>query len=188
MFSIRKMENKDLEIVLSWRNKDEIRLNMINDSIITMEEHSKWFDKMKNKSDFEFLIFSISDIPIGIVNFSKITNQDCDWGFYIGVDKARKGLGTVMAYHAIEYIFTKYKINKINSEVIEFNENSLKYHKSLGFKENGLADMEIKRFSNKYKVLKFYLEIRDWNERKNIIKEKISKIEGVLNNAETLLG
>lgn len=49
MFSIRRMERKDLEIVLSWRNRDEIRLNMINDSIIKIEEHLKWFNKIKGK-------------------------------------------------------------------------------------------------------------------------------------------
>ena len=183
------MEHKDLEIVLSWRNRDEIRLNMINDSIIKIEEHLKWFNKIKEQKNLEFLIFSINDVPVGIVNFSNITDHCCDWGFYIGAKKSPKGSGTVMAYYAIEYVFKKYNLlHNINSEVIAFNDASINFHKSLGFKEFGLANFKIERFGNSHKVFKFYLEINDWNLRKNVIKEKIDKIEGVLNNSSTFLG
>ena len=188
MFSIRKMENKDLEIVLSWRNRDEIRLNMINDNIIKFEEHQKWFNRITNQKNVEFLIFSINNVPVGIVNFSNISSDCCDWGFYIGAEKTLKGSGSAMAYYAIEYIFKKYTLTKINSEVIEFNDASIYFHKSLGFEEDGLADFEIERFGNSHNVFKFHLEINDWNLRKNVIKEKIDKIEGVLNNASTFLG
>ena len=189
MFSIRRMEREDLEIVLSWRNRDEIRLNMINDSIIKIEEHLKWFNKIKEQKNLEFLIFSVNNVPVGIVNFYNITDHCCDWGFYIGAEKSPKGSGTVMAYYAIEYILKKYTLlHNINSEVIAFNDASIHFHKNLGFKEVGLANFKIERFGKNHKVFKFNLEINDWNLRKNVIKEKIDKIEGVLNNASTFLG
>ena len=70
------MERKDLEIVLSWRNRDEIRLNMINDSIIKIEEHLKWFNKIKEQKNLEFLIFSVNNVPVGIVNFYNMPDLD----------------------------------------------------------------------------------------------------------------
>ncbi len=189
MFSIRRMEREDLEIVLSWCNRDELRLNMINDSIIKIEEHLKWFNKIKKQKNLEFLIFSVNNLPVGIVNFYNITDHCCDWGFYIGAEKSPKGSGTVMAYYAIEYILKKYTLlHNINSEVIAFNDASIHFHKNLGFKEVGLANFKIERFGKNHKVFKFNLEINDWNLRKNVIKEKIDKIEGVLNNASTFLG
>ncbi|MCG6174530.1 UDP-4-amino-4,6-dideoxy-N-acetyl-beta-L-altrosamine N-acetyltransferase, partial [Anoxybacillus sp. LAT_31] len=44
---LEDMNSSHLEMVLSWRNQEHIRSVMFHDQIISLEEHRKWFDRVK---------------------------------------------------------------------------------------------------------------------------------------------
>lgn len=116
--SLRFLEEKDLELVLKWRNSDRVRKNMLNDKIITLEEHKNWFRKISKRDTDYYFMFLIDDIPIGLVCFYDIDyqNKTCFWGAYTGDSSASKGSGTAMSYLGIKYVFDALKIRKISSE------------------------------------------------------------------------
>ncbi|MCM3654510.1 UDP-2,4-diacetamido-2,4,6-trideoxy-beta-L-altropyranose hydrolase [Metabacillus litoralis] len=138
-YTLQDMKEDNLELVLKWRNSKTIRSSMYTDHIITMTEHKEWFKKLANDDSTIVKIFLSESKPLGLVNISKIDkkNNKCYWGFYIGEQDAPLGSGTIMGILALEFIFEKLGIRKICSEILEYNNASLRYHKKLGFIEEG---------------------------------------------------
>ena len=141
------MTENDLPIVLAWRNCDRIRQMMYTNHFISLEEHLNWFAKASIRDNEKHLIFEYYDRPSGVVNVTDInrSHRRCNWGFYIGDEKAPRGSATVMGTLALEFMFESVAINKIVGEVFAFNEASLKYHLRLGFVEEGRLSQHIAR-------------------------------------------
>jgi len=133
------MQEIDLDRVLQWRNSDRIRWNMFSDHIISEEEHRLWFKQLIKEQNV-YLVFQFNDRPAGLVYFTDIDrhNNKCFWGFYLGETGLPKGTGLLMGYLGLEFVFNDLKIRKLCSEVFAFNSTSIKYHKKLGFVEEGL--------------------------------------------------
>jgi UDP-4-amino-4,6-dideoxy-N-acetyl-beta-L-altrosamine N-acetyltransferase len=140
---VRLITEDDLPMVLAWRNSERIRNSSFGDHIISMQEHRNWFKSLDNHKKVG-LIFELYGKPAGAVNFSGIDRHDnkCSWGFYLGEPGLPKGSGLLMGYHALDYLFNELKIRKLNSQVLAYNEGSIKYHKKLGFVEEGLLVQE----------------------------------------------
>lgn len=138
--SLRKIEEKDLELILSWRNHPIIRQSMFQQDTITIEAHRAWFHRESEKSDACWLIYSNeSDTPSGVIYCTNIDtkNRHGFWGFYTAPD-APKGTGTAMCKEAINYFFDALELKKINAEVIESNQRSHSFHKKMGFNVEGV--------------------------------------------------
>lgn len=174
IFRLENISETDLELVLKWRNTEAIRKCMVNDQIISWEDHCKWFENLCNKSDREFLIFSINGEKTGVVSFVDIDldNKKCHWGFYIGNVKAPHGAGSIMAYHALNYIFGKYGLHNINSEVFQFNKTSLIFHEKLRFKKMGVLEDELLREDHYQNLVLYSLFRDDWENSRECIYEK----------------
>ena len=54
-YSICPIEERDLELLLNWRNSERIHSLMLTDHKITWEEHCNWFKKYLNMSQKEIL-------------------------------------------------------------------------------------------------------------------------------------
>lgn len=143
---LRPITNDDLKLIFNWRNKPEIREYMFNNALIEWNTHLKWFDSLKSNTENDIKIFIEDSKPRGIVQFSKISkyHQTAEWGFYIG-DSYRKGLGTLLAYHALNYIFNDLDIRKLSAQVLSTNEKSLRFHKKIGFIQEGVLRRQIIR-------------------------------------------
>jgi len=138
-FRLRPMAESDLQTVLKWRNSEHVRNNMFTDHIISPEEHRAWFEKVSNEKRSLHLIFEYLGRPIGVVNIDQIyrlTNK-CVWGFYLGERDLPKGCGSAMGFFALEYLFDRLGFRKVIGEVFTFNADSMRFHKRLGFIEEG---------------------------------------------------
>jgi len=179
MFKLMPIDEKTLKLILQWRNEKRIREYMINDAMITWQEHLNWFENLKTRNDREIFVFLVNHRPVGIVSFIDIDriHHHCHWGFYIGEEHVPKGCGTMMAYYALSYAFEEYKIHKINSEVIDFNFKSINYHKSLGFEQNGKMLDELFRDGKYVDLILFTLFKEKWDQvKKNIYRKGLAKI------------
>jgi UDP-4-amino-4,6-dideoxy-N-acetyl-beta-L-altrosamine N-acetyltransferase len=134
-----------LEIVLEWRNQDFIRRVMYYDKVITLDEHKTWFERISKSDNSITKVFLFNGIPYGVINITNIDrkNQKCDWGFYIGVKNAPKGLGTLMGELALDYMFNNLKVRKVCAEVLGFNQKSINFHQKLGFEQEGILKKHI---------------------------------------------
>ncbi|RCW77358.1 UDP-4-amino-4,6-dideoxy-N-acetyl-beta-L-altrosamine N-acetyltransferase [Saliterribacillus persicus] len=169
---LRPVTKDDLEIILTWRNKPEIRNLMFNDREIEWENHLKWFESLTNKETDVIKLFVESNEPRGVVQLNKIDklHGTAEWGFYIG-DAYRKGLGTLLAYHALNYIFDELKIRKLSAQVLDLNEKSLEFHRKLGFKQEGILQEQIWRNDRYIDVFLFAQFNYHWNQNKSRLAE-----------------
>jgi len=177
-FYLRNATFEDLSMILKWRNKTEVRNMMFNSNIIEMDEHVKWFKKVNmSGSSAETKIFFYDGIPYGVVNIYEIdsNNGTCRWSFYIGEEGAPAGLGKVLSFFAINYIFNDLKLQKLYAEVIEYNKKSYFLHKKLGFKQEGFLEAQKIKDGESINVYLFGLLKSSWHIRFKEINEIIKR-------------
>ncbi|WDV45732.1 UDP-4-amino-4,6-dideoxy-N-acetyl-beta-L-altrosamine N-acetyltransferase [Clostridiaceae bacterium M8S5] len=174
-YKLVEVNNQYESLILRWRNLEHIRINMYRDTLIEEKEHREWLDKIKNKKNILARLMLYENKPIGFVNFVDIDdkNNKAHWGFYIGDKEAPRGSGTVMGLLALDLIFLEHGLRKLCSEVLGFNNTSVKYHEKLGFKKEGRLKKQIYRRNRYIDVVLMGLFKEDWIERRKIILEKV---------------
>ncbi|QSB47880.1 UDP-4-amino-4,6-dideoxy-N-acetyl-beta-L-altrosamine N-acetyltransferase [Parageobacillus toebii] len=172
---LKDINSSHLEMVLNWRNQEHVRSAMFHDRVISLEEHKKWFDRVKKDQTTIVKVFYLDNVPIGVVNFTNIDfdNGKCFWGFYIGDQSAPKGLGTLMGYLAINFIFEEVNIRKLCAEIIQSNERSIRYHERLGFRKEGVLKEHVLKNNQYADVILMALFHKQWKEQKSKIQHMV---------------
>lgn len=170
--SLKNIEEKDLELILQWRNQDHIRKVMFNSNIITMEQHINWYKNLKQKENSLSKIFYFDDIPYGVLNITNINklNNTCEWGFYIGDSKTPHGMGTVLGYASLNYLFDVLNLRKVCGEVIENNKKSRNFHEKLGFKNDGILRKHIFKENDYADIYIYSIFDKEWEVQSKNIK------------------
>lgn len=173
--SLDLLEERHLPLMLEWRNSDRVRKNMLNDKIITFDEHQNWFKRMSQTGTNYYFIFSINEKPTGVVCFYDIDhpNMISNWGAYIGDANAPKGSGTAMGYLGLSYAFETLKIRKISSERLATNTISTKYTNKFGAKEEGVFKKHLLRDGVYIDIIRIGLFREDWLKQKDTLKETL---------------
>lgn len=168
---LRDITDKDLSLILRWRNSEHVRKFMFNDKLIEPEQHFNWFNSTLSNRRVCYKMFEFRGIPSGLVYFTDIDENlgTCQWGFYLGEEGLPKGTGLKMGVIALDYAFGQFNLNKIFGEVISFNKVSRQFHKKLGFSEAGCRLEQIFRNENYYEVYIFEITKNDWYS----IREKL---------------
>jgi len=171
---LRPVEERDLELLLAWRNSERIRSNMYTDHVITREEHLRWFERLQSEQLALSLVFEISGKPVGIVNVSRMdrVNNTCHWGFYLGETDAPRGCGTIMGILGLEYLFEKLNIRKVIGEAFAFNQASIAFHEKLGFSREGHFRRHVLKNGDYQDVLVFGLFADQWPTLKPELERK----------------
>jgi UDP-4-amino-4,6-dideoxy-N-acetyl-beta-L-altrosamine N-acetyltransferase len=175
-YRMRPMEEKDLERVLEWRNSDRVRQNSLTDQLIALEEHRKWFARIKDGTRDQFFVFEYLKRPLGVISFNLIdrTSEKCSWGFYLGETDGPPMAGIVMEYMALEYAFEELNMRKLYGEVLAFNSRVIKLHQLFGFKEEGRLIKHVIK-NGKYEDLVLIAIFQEsWEEKRILIKNLIN--------------
>lgn len=172
-YRLRPVEEADLEKMLEWRNSDRIRAVMFTDRIITMDEHREWFERLNKEKNAVCKIFEFQGRTVGVVNIVQIDryNNKCSWGFYLGEVDVPRGTGTVMGFLALEHIFEVMGIHKLFAEALAFNTQSIKFHKKLGFIEEGRFAKHVLKNGNYEDVIAMALFNEEWMKFKGQLKK-----------------
>ncbi len=134
---VREMQTNDLEMVLHWRNHDQVRLHMFNPEKIEMSQHALWFQKASADKSRHLLIFEENAKPTGFVHLHKLNEGGVmDWGFYKNPD-APQGIGKRFGRTVLDYAFIKAGAYKVCGQVIATNIASVIFHSRLGFVREG---------------------------------------------------
>lgn len=181
-FNLRPIEERDLDLVLGWRNSDRVRTNMYTDHIITPDEHRSWYERTRQTEFPQTLIFEYRGIPAGLKSFTQVdrSNSRCYWGFYLGKSELPRGCGTAMGFLALEYIFEQQNFHKVCAEAFVFNEGSVKYHTRLGFVQEGRFAQHVLKRGRYEDILSFAIFRDDWLSEKSELATRVFH-EGVRN-------
>lgn len=159
---VRPMTRDDLEQVLAWRNHIDVRRYMYSQHEISLDEHASWFERASLDSKRNLLMFERDRVPLGFVNLHQIAAGGvADWGFYVAPE-APRGTGRHLGKTALQYAFDPLGLHKVCGQALEYNERSIRFHKSLGFRQEGfLREQHFDGFAY-FNVMCFGLLAAEW--------------------------
>jgi len=175
------MAKQDLQLkVREWRNHPEIRKNMYTDNIISLTQHKKWLSTLINNKTTKVYIAYNNNDAIGIVSINNINeiHKNADWAFYLNPEfLTTKGLGSLMEYHFLNYIFEAFEIEKLNCEVLASNPSVIKLHKKFGFIEEGIRRKNIVKNNIRVDVHLLGIFKEEWEQIRNKFVKIIERLE-----------
>jgi len=143
---LRPVKRSDISYFLKWFNDPEVIQYLCLYLPMTEMAEEKYIEELgttRAKSDVRFVIEVIEGVstkPIGNCGLHEICPKDrnANFGIVIGEkDYWGKGYGTEAARLVIDYGFQQLNLHRISSAAFAFNERSIKFHKKIGFREEG---------------------------------------------------
>lgn len=165
---LRKMQNNDLEQVLSWRNSPSVRCNMFNQGVISLEGHKNWFMRLSSEPErHHLLILEHAGVAQAYLSFEVSKYNFVSWGFYKAPD-AQRGIGYDLGVKGLHYAFTKIKAHKVVGEVLQYNEGSIALHTKLGFKQEGILREQYQHADSYFNVISYGLLADEWDKMRAV--------------------
>jgi UDP-4-amino-4,6-dideoxy-N-acetyl-beta-L-altrosamine N-acetyltransferase len=161
---LRPLIEKDLDLVLSWRNAPEVRLHMFTTHVIGKKEHREWFRKISSDLEYRCYVHHTENCTAdGVVSFSDIdtTRGTAQWGFYVD-PAAPPGTGSKLGADALAVAFGDLGLKRLDAEVLETNERSIRFHEKLGFRNEGKVRIHQLNGRDEIGVYGFYMLDEDW--------------------------
>ena len=141
------ISNDMSDLILKWRNSEDIRCQMIHQNLITNEEHYNWYKLVSSgRANYRVKMVYFDDMPIGVVY---LTNMDLvvkcvSWGLYIGENKYRGlGLGRIMMVEILSWGFEELYFYRMYTSVLENNIKALSMYYKFGFKNEGIWEKHV---------------------------------------------
>lgn len=126
---------ENMTTVLRWRNSKRIRLNMLDDSIITEYSHQKFLKNLAIDYSKVYFVVELNGLSVASICFTGLDTPCVTWGCYIGSIKPIPGLFLAMVLIAAQYAFSFPGTMALRSEVAVHNLNPIKLNKYLGISE-----------------------------------------------------
>ena len=143
---LRPIKRDDLANFLKWFNDPEVTQYLTMYLPMTEMAEGKWIEEQASKADRAFFVIEAIDNdiykPIGTIASGNISPRNHNAGFGIAIGEKNfwsKGYGTESARLLIEYGFNQLNLHRISSSAKAFNERSIRMHKKVGFKEEGIS-------------------------------------------------
>lgn len=163
MKHLRRMTADDIRTVLNWRNDPSVREFMYTRHEIAESEHREWFARASQDPKKGLFIYEQDKTPAGFVQITKLSEESpvCDWGFYVA-PQSSPGTGIALGRTALRFVFESLEIHKVCGQALAFNERSIRFHKKLGFIEEGRLREQHYDGTEFHDVLCFGLLASEW--------------------------
>jgi UDP-4-amino-4,6-dideoxy-N-acetyl-beta-L-altrosamine N-acetyltransferase len=145
---LRLMTEDDTDLIVKWRNLEEVRCRFIYRERFTREGHLHWIHSMIDTGKaVQMMICTVaSDEPVGSVYIRDIDpiHKKGEYGIFIGEESARgKGIGSAAAVLMIRYAFETIGLHKIYLRVFADNPGAIRSYEKAGFKQEGYLRDEV---------------------------------------------
>lgn len=175
---LRLVELADSARLLKWRNSPEVAGHMFNDHVISQAEHDRWFASVMAAPDRRYWMIEADGEPVGLANLIKIDRaaSRCEWAFYLGEVSTRgKGVGALVWYMLLRYVFETLELNKVWSEVLVENAAVVKLHESFGFTREAQFRDHVRKRGQFQDVVGLSLLKREWPAAKAAIEARLAQ-------------
>lgn len=139
--NLRKINRKDTDTVLAWRNSEDLGRFLRRKNKLTKQFHIDFLKKYFKKNNDFYFIAEIKDskIPIGTVAIYDVDflSKRAEFGRLLVDDKYRV-FAFEISFLAMQFGFEILKLNKIYGAVQKENKKTLRFDLGLGFREEGL--------------------------------------------------
>ena len=162
-----RLTEKHLDLVRNWRNSPEVGKYMYTNSYITKEEHLNWFIKVNDDSTKAYWVINVDNIDVGVVNLYNIDlhNRRCYWAYYLADFSVRgKGIGRLIEFNILKYVFEKLKLNKLCCEIFSWNNLVVQIHQKYGSKIEGEFRQHIYKDGKFHSIICMSILKEEWEE------------------------
>ena len=143
---LRLMSREDTDLIVAWRNSDEVRKNFIYQEPFTREGHENWIKNMVETGRVvQMMICRTEDgKAVGSVYIRDIDRRHnkAEYGIFIGEADARgRGIGTAAAKLMLRYCFEEEGLHRVYLRALAGNQRAVRSYEKAGFvKEACLKD------------------------------------------------
>lgn len=152
--------------ILRIRNEQGVRENMYTDHEIGPEEHARWIERLRGADDSVFFVVSTGGEIVGGVSISRIDRQHrrAEWAFYLSSTTQGRGIGSALEVTFVTRVFNEFGMEKLNCEVIAFNQPVIDMHQRFGFKIEGVRREHVLRDGAKHDTVLLGITKAEWDE------------------------
>ena len=175
MASLRLLTPHDESMVLEWRNSAAVAPFMLRDTLISQEEHHRWFGQILHDTDIAvFRIMEHEGVACGLVSLTRMDTEklSAEWGGYLAPEVRRgSGLGKALMYLSVTAAFHQLGLNQILVEVIVGNDAAIGLYESIGFVRGETIFNRAEHKNGPVDVIAMSLTRDDWNARRDEVKK-----------------
>ena len=145
---LREIEEKDLDLIVKWRNDPEILRWLFSYLPLNKVKQRKWYEKYLNDDTQQTFIIELKEeeTPMGTVGLTDIDYKDqrADLTIIIGEKEYwGKGLGEEALDLLVKFAFNEMNLRKIKALVFSDNERAINLYEKCGFGKEGVLKEEI---------------------------------------------
>lgn len=138
---IRRITEDDTDLIVNWRNREEVREHFFFRERFTRQMHEQWLRTKIATGEVEQFIVCLTDTdePIGSSYLRDIDRESgsAEYGIFIGEASARgKGLGAEILKATMDYALNVLNLKTVRSRAISTNTASIKIFMNYGFKRD----------------------------------------------------
>ena len=174
MASLRLLTPQDEIVILEWRNSDAVAPYMLRDTLISQEEHQRWFEKILQDTDVAmFRIMEHEGVSLGLASLSRMDKEElsAEWGGYLAPDVPRgSGFGKALMYLSVSVAFNEFRLNRITVEVLVGNNAAIGLYESIGFIQEDTIFNRAKQKNGYVDVIVMSLTRDTWNARRDQVE------------------
>lgn len=127
------LDTQLLTTVLAWRNHSDIRRWMLSDDEISLENHLRFVESLKNRADKHYFLVQREGESIGVIDFTDITQNSAEIGIYANPDM--RGVGEILIKTLVEYAFVTLHLTTLIATVFADNERAKHLYEKFDFTE-----------------------------------------------------
>ncbi|MCR4745636.1 MAG: GNAT family N-acetyltransferase [Lachnospiraceae bacterium] len=136
---LREVEKDDLELLYSWVNEESVRKYAFDSHIITLEEHTAWFNRMMSDPNQIQFIMMVQESPVGQIRFS-VDGSEAEIDYSISQHYRGCGYGREIIRIGIKKMNqVRPNVKKLIGRVKATNSASIKCFMSNKFNENQIT-------------------------------------------------
>lgn len=137
--ALRNATIADAEMILSWRNAKEVRLNSFTSHEISKDDHLLWFTQSLKNKNRHLLIAELAHDPVGVLRFDIIDNI-ASIDIYLKPLMSGRGIGTAILQMGSHWLKTHIpQVNTIHAKILPHNKASQRAFEKANFQLNHLA-------------------------------------------------
>jgi UDP-4-amino-4,6-dideoxy-N-acetyl-beta-L-altrosamine N-acetyltransferase len=147
---------------------------MFTNHIISEQEHFAWIDRIVELTTTRVYVVKFESEIIGGVSLNAISpnNNRADWAFYLDEKICGRGLGKALEWRFLDMVFFSHlePLEKLNCDVLEFNEPVIAMHKHFGFIQEGIRRNHILRDGVYVSAVFLGITRNEWTTRRAALK------------------
>jgi UDP-4-amino-4,6-dideoxy-N-acetyl-beta-L-altrosamine N-acetyltransferase len=174
---LNRLEDSVVEDIRLWRNQPFVREKMYNQDVITVEEHEKYIQSVKEDPNRDIYVFYLDQEPFGVYQYKIQPEGYLTGGNYlISQEYQDMGYGVIQAYFMNEIAFHHLHCHKTYGEMLDSNRRVIMMNEKLGVVREGVLRQHILIDGTYHDVHCYGMLAQEWEDKKRKIEKIVFQI------------